>query len=164
MSVRLVAGLALAGAALGAVATAIAHAVGAQVPWAVPVVAGLVAGALLAVAVRLPNADPELPAPNGPAPVAATTSFGDLGSLRFTVEQDSRDADRFETRLRPRLAALAVEQLWQRHRLDWRTDAGRAAATPILGDDLLALLTGPPHTLRLTPQTLTRWTRALEDL
>jgi hypothetical protein len=164
VSGRLVAALAFAGAALGAVATLIASAVGAHVWWAVPVAAGLVTGVLLAVGLRMPSGDPDLPAPQGPPPPASTTSFGDLGSLRFIVERDSRDADRFETRLRPRLAALVVEQLWQRHRLDWRTEAGREAATELLGPDLLALLTARPHTLRLTPQSLTRWTRALEDL
>ena len=164
MTGRSVALLAVVGAARGVLATLIAHAVGARMSWPVPVVAGLVAGALVAAALRLPTADPELPDANGPPGAATTTSFGDLGALRFTVEQDSRDADRFETRLRPRLIALAVERRWQRHRLDWRSDAGRAAATDVLGPDLLALLTAPPHTLRLTPQTLTRWTRALEDL
>lgn len=164
MTGRFAVALAVVGAALGVLAALIAHAVGAGMPWPVPVVAGLVAGALVAAALRLPTADPELPDPSGPPAAATTTSFGDLGSLRFGVEQDSRDPDRFETRLRPRLAALAVERLWQRHRLDWRTDGGRAAATDVLGPDLLALLTAPPHTLRLTPQTLTRWTRALEDL
>jgi hypothetical protein len=154
----------LGGSVLGAGATLVARAVGASVPWTIPVVAGLVAGVLVAAALRLPAADPELPTPSGPAAGWAAASFADLGSLRFTVEQDSRDADRFETRLRPRLAGLVVERLWQRHRLDWRAEGDRAAAAELLGPDLVALLSAPPHSLRLTPQTLTRWTRDLEDL
>jgi hypothetical protein len=152
------------GAALGGVATLIARAVGAQVPWSVPVLAGVVAGGLVAAAARLPAGDPELAVPSGPAAASLTASFGDLGTLRFIVEQDSRDGDRFQTRLRPRLAALIVERLWQQHRLDWRADADRAAAADLLGPELLALLAAPPHTLQLTPRTLSRWTRALEDL
>lgn len=167
MSARVAAVLAvLAGLALGAVAAVVGTLVGADVPWMVTVPAGLATGALTAAALRLPTADPApapAPAPAQTAP-ASTVSFGDLGTLRFSVEQDSRDPDRFETRLRPRLTALVVERLWQRHRLDWRTGPGRAAALDLLPADLAALLTAPPHTLRLTPQTLTRWTRALEDL
>ena len=68
-------------------------------------------------------------------------SFGDLPGLRFTVEQASRDQDRFETRLRPRLSSLVTELLWQRHRVDWRTEPGRAAAMELLSPDLIDLLT-----------------------
>jgi hypothetical protein len=152
------------GAAVGAGATLVARTVGADVPWSLPVVAGLVAGVLLALALHLPNADPDVTAPLRPAVPATTASFGDLGGLRFTVEQDSRDAHRFETRLRPRLTGLVVERLWQRHRLDWRAQTDRAAATQLLSPDLLALLTAPPQALRLSPKALARWTRDLENL
>jgi hypothetical protein len=152
------------GAVAGAVAAVAGEMAGLGLPWAVTVPTGLVIGVLAGTAGRLPPGDPD----SAPATVqttsAVTTAFGDLGALRFSVEQDSRDADRFEVRLRPRLSALAVERLWQRHRLDWRTDAGRTAARPLLPPGVLELLTAPPHTLRLTPQTLARWTRDLEDL
>lgn len=153
-----------AGLALGGLATVIGRAAGFAVPWQVTLPAGLVAGVLVAGARWLPAADPQQAGPGRRAAPAASASFGDLGALRFAVEMDSRDPDRFETRLRRRLTDLAVERIWQRHRLDWRTDAGRAAATPLLAPDLLDLLTAPPHTLRPTPSTLTRWTRALEDI
>ena len=162
---RTVTSLAAAGgAALGALASAIGSLGGLHVPWGVTVPAGLVAGGLAGTFGALPPTDPP------PAPETAetappvTAAFGDLGALRFGVEQDSRDADRFEVRLRPRLCALAVERLWQRHRLDWRTEAGREAARPLLRPGVLELLTAPPRTLRLTPQTLASWTRDLEDL
>jgi hypothetical protein len=99
------------------------------------------------------------------APARATTAaFGDLGALRFTVDQDSRDPERFESRMRPRLTVLVVERLWQRRGLDWRTEAGRAAALDVLPPDLVALLTAPPHALALTPRALDRWIRDLEAL
>jgi hypothetical protein len=156
--------LPVAGALLGLAAVGIAHAgAGVDLPVLVPVLAGLGAGLLAAVARELPTADP-VPA-TGDAPArTSSAAFGDLGALRFAVDQDSRDAERFETRLRPRLAALAVERLWQRRGLDWRSDAGRAAALDVLPPDLVALLTAPPHTLRLTPRSLDSWIRDLEAL
>lgn len=153
-----------AGAALGAVLTGVARVAGYSYPWQVTVPAGLVAGVLIACARLLPEADPVVTAAERRGSPPASASFGDLGALRIVVEMDSRDPDRFETRLRPRLTALAAERLWQRHRLDWRTDDGRAAALPLLGPDLVELLTAPPRTLRPSPATLNRWTRALEEL
>ena len=156
--------LPLAGALLGLAAVGVAHVgAGLDLPLAVPVLAGLGIGLLAAVADRLPGTDP-VPAAPEPPTRAGTAAFGDLGALRFTVDQDSRDAERFENRLRPRLTALAVERLWQRRGLDWRTDAGRAAALAVLPPDLVALLTAPPHALQLTPRSLDRWIHALEDL
>lgn len=154
----------LGGAALGAVVTGIARLAGYALPLVVAVPAGLAAGALVALGTRLPGTDPVPSLPAATERPSATASFGDLGSLRFAVETDSRDADRFEVRLRPRLVSLTVERLWQRRGLDWRTAAGQAAARDVLGPALLDLLTAPPHTLRSTPQTLLRWTRDLEDL
>jgi hypothetical protein len=156
--------LVLAGGALGVVGALAARLGGGPVlPWAVPVAAGLALGLLAAAALALPPADP-VAALDAPPEPNRTTAFGDLAGLRFAVEQDSRDADRFETRLRPRLAALAVERLRLHHGLDWRAEQDRAAALPLLGPDLAALLTAPPHALRLTPQALARWTRDLEAL
>ena len=41
---------------------------------------------------------------------------------------------------------------------------GRAAALDVLPPDLVALLTAPPHALRLTPRALDTWIRDLEAL
>jgi hypothetical protein len=156
--------LPLAGAVLGLAAVGLAHVgAGLDLPVAVPVLAGLGVGLLAAVAGRLPGTDPVPAAAEAPGR-SGSAAFGDLGALRFAVDQDSRDRERFETRLRPRLTALVVERLWQRHGLDWRTDAGRAAALDVLPPDLVALLTAPPRTLQLTPRSLDRWTRDLEAL
>jgi hypothetical protein len=153
-----------AGALLGLVAVGLASGGGGvDLPWPVPVLAGLGLGLLAAVARGLPGRDP-VPALAEPPARATTAAFGDLGALRFSVDQDSRDPDRFESRLRPRLTALAVERLWQRRGLDWRTDVGRAAALDVLSPDLVALLTAPPHALRLTPSALDTWIRDLEAL
>ena len=153
------------GAALGGGAVLLARALGTDVPWVVAVPAGLVAGALLAIAARLPAADPppldDLPVA---APTAANAGLGDLGTLVFTLDAASRDGDRFETRVRPRLAALAVERLWHARGLDWHTAEGRAAAEPLLGPHTRALLTAPAGTLRLTPGALQDWTEELESL
>jgi hypothetical protein len=156
---------ALAGGALaGVLVVVVAGLAGFAVPLAVTVPAGVTAGLLGVLAAALPAADPAPAGVSRPPEPPATASFGDLGSLRFAVESDSRDGDRFESRLRPRLADLTVELLWQRRRIDWRTEAGRAAAGEVLSPALLELLTAPPYTLRSTPQTLLRWTRDLEDL
>lgn len=154
----------LAGAAVGVVTAVIGSAAHADVPWGVTVPAGLALGALCAALFWLPSADPLVVPPDAPDSPTEIASFGDLPGLRFTVEQASRDSERFETRLRPRLASLVTELLWQRHRVDWRTDSGRAAALKMLPPDLLAVLTAPPRSLRVTPKTLTRWLRQLEDL
>jgi hypothetical protein len=156
--------LVLGGLALGAAAVPAARYVGTVVPWAVALVAGLVAGVLLAIALAAPAADPpppEEPRPPGPD---ANAGLGDLGVLVFTLDAASRDAERFETRVRPQLARLAVDRIWHVHGLDWHTPAGRAAAEPVLGPHTRALLTAPPGTLRLTPQALQDWTQELEQL
>jgi hypothetical protein len=80
------------------------------------------------------------------------------------MDAASRDPERFENRLRPRLAALAVELLWQRHALDWRTAEGRAAAAGLLGPATTALLTAPRGALTPTPATVSRWLDELEAL
>ena len=152
------------GAALGVLAAAIGTAAGADVPGIVTVPAGLSLGALVAAMFWLPSADPVPVAPPSATARTESASFGDLPGLRFNVEQVSRDPERFETRLRPRLAALVTERLWQRHRIDWRTDSGHAAASKLLPPDLMALMTAPPRSLRLTPKTLARWLRELEEL
>lgn len=154
----------LTGTAVGVAAALIAHAAHAHVPWVVTVTAGLSLGALCAAMFWLPTADPVVAPPDLPDAPTEIASFGDLPGLRFTVEQASRDPDRFETRLRPRLASLVTELLWQRHRLDWRTESGRETALGLLPPDLVALLTAPPRSLRVTPKTLTRWLRELEEL
>ena len=156
--------LALAGLALGAVAVGVARAAGHALSWPVALAGGLVLGVAAALAVVLPGDDPAPVPPDVPAAPAVAGTFGDLARLRLVVEADVRDPARFEGRLRPRLTGLAVERLWLRHRLDWRTDEGRAAALALLGPELTALLTAPPGTLQPDPGTLLRWTRELEDL
>ena len=154
----------LAGTAVGAAAAMIGAAAHADVPWVVTVPAGLSLGALLAALFWLPSADPVVAPPEVADAPTEIASFGDLPGLRFTVEQASRDQDRFETRLRPRLSSLVTELLWQRHRVDWRTEPGRAAAMELLSPDLIALLTASQRSLRVTPKSLTRWLRELEEL
>lgn len=165
MSERRILGLwLLAGALAGAAATLAGPLGGYTAPWAVTLPAGLVAGGLAAVLRRLPVEDPMLVLPTPPGRSSVTASFGDLAGLQVTVKQDCLDAGRFESRLRPRLTALAVERLWQHHRLDWRTDAGQAAAREVLSPALVELLTAAPRSLQPTPRTLRRWTADLEDL
>jgi len=155
----------LAGAVLAGAVVLLARAAGTDVPWVIAVPAGLVAGALLGIAVRLPAADRPAPAPAPPpgAP-AGNAGLGDLGALVFALDAASRDGDRFEARVRPRLAALAVDRLWHARGLDWHTPEDRAAAEPLLGPHTRALLTAPPGTLRLTPGALQDWTEELESL
>ena len=157
--------LALGGLALGAAAVVTARYLGTDLPWAIGLVAGLVAGALVAIALGAPAADappPEdAPRPAGPD---ANAGLGDLSVLVFTLDSASRDVERFETRLRPQLARLAVDRIWHAHGLDWHTPGGRAAAEPLLGPHTRALLTAPPGSLRLTPGALQDWTEELEQL
>jgi hypothetical protein len=162
---RLRAAAAVAGGlALGAAVVPGARYVGIDVPWAVALVAGLVAGALVAIGLGVPAADAPPPEEERPLSPDTNAGLGDLGLLIFTVDATSRDPERFETRLRPQLARLTVDRIWHAHGLDWHTPAGRAAAEPLLGPHARALLTAPPGSLRLTPQTLADWTEELEQL
>ena len=152
------------GLALGAAVVPAARYVGTDVPWAIALVAGLVAGALLAIALAVPASDAPPPEEVRPPSPDANAGLGDLGLLVFTLDATSRDPERFETRVRPQLARLAVDRIWHAHGLDWHTPDGRAAAEPLLGPHARALLTAPPGSLRLTPQTLADWTEELEQL
>lgn len=154
----------LGGALLGVVAVVVGRLAGTDVPWLVAVPAGAVAGVLVAVALSLPTSTPPAPPLPDVPPVPSAAGLGDLASLVFTLEGAARDGERFETRVRPRLAALAVDRIWLSHGLDWRTPAGRAAAEPLLGPHVRALLTAPPRTLRLTPAAVADWTKDLEQL
>ena len=152
------------GLALGAAVVPVARYLRTDVPWPVALVTGLVSGLLVAIALGVPAADappPEEPRPPSPD---ANAGLGDLGLLVFTLDATSRDPERFETRVRPQLARLAVDRIWHAHHLDWNDPAGRAAAEPLLGPHARALLTAPPGSLRLTPQTLAAWTEELEQL
>jgi hypothetical protein len=152
------------GAVLGAAAVPLARLAGLVLPWQVAVPAGLAAGLLVGLAPALPTpAAGVLEPPDDRAP-ATGSSLADLGALHFAVQTAGRDPDRFEYRLRPRLCELAVDRLWLRHRLDWRSEADRPAAREALGPTLCALLTAPPHGLRLTPRTLAAWLDELENL
>ena len=152
------------GLVLGTLVVPSARYLGIDLPWPVALVAGLVAGLLLAIGLGLPAADPPPPEEERPLAPDANAGLGDLGLLVFTMDATSRDPERFETRVRPQLARLAVDRIWHAHGLDWHTPDGRAAAEPLLGPHARALLTAPPGSLRLTPQTLADWTEELEQL
>jgi hypothetical protein len=154
----------LLGAAGGVVAHQVLRVSGVDVPWAVAVLAGLAVGLLAGAGRLFPTADDGALAPRDESVVPASAGLGDLGSLTFTVDAASRDPERFENRLRPRLAALAVELLWQRHAVDWRTPEGRAAAAGLLGPATTELLTAPRGALTPTPATVNRWLDELEAL
>jgi len=158
------AGVAAGALALGGASVGVGRLAGRDLSWPIGLLIGLVVGAVVLVGLRLPEVDPVPPAPPARPDPPASTAFGDLTSLVRLVEADARDPQRFEARLRPRLTAVATERLFQHHGIDWRTDAGRAAAATVLGPGTTALLTAPPGTLRLTPQTLTSWIRELEAL
>jgi hypothetical protein len=59
---------------------------------------------------------------------------------------------------------VAVNLLWQRHGVDWRTPDGHEAARDLTGPLTWALLTAPPHTLELTPRSLSDWLDEMEKL
>jgi hypothetical protein len=152
------------GLALGAAAAGLARLAGRDLSWTIALLIGVSAAGLALLALLLPTTDPVPPPPAARPTPPVSTSFGDLAGLRFLVENDASDPHRFETRLRPRLVAVATERLWQHHGIDWRTDPGRNAAAPVLGPGVTALLTAPPGSLRLTPANLTGWIRELEAL
>jgi hypothetical protein len=152
------------GLALGAAVVPVARYLRTDVPWAIALVAGLVAGVLVAIALGVPASDAPPPEEARPPSPDANAGLGDLGLLVFTLDATSRDPERFETRVRPQLARLAVDRIWHAHGLDWHTPDGRAAAEPLLGPHARALLTAPPGSLRLTPQALADWTEELEQL
>jgi hypothetical protein len=154
----------LLGAAGGVLARVALRTAGVAVPWAVAVLAGLAVGLLVALARLLPTADDGALAPPQTSVVTVSPGLGDLSALLFTLDGAARDPDRFEHRVRPRLAALAVELLWQRHAVDWRTPEGRAAAAGLLGPATTELLTAPRGALTPTPATVNRWLDELEAL
>jgi hypothetical protein len=165
MSVRgVLATATVGGAVLGAVAVPVARLAGLVLPWQVPVTAGVAAGLLVGLALALPLPGAGGLEPASDATAATGSSLADLRALHFAVQTTGRDPDRFEYRLRPRLCELAVDRLWLGHGLDWRDEADRPAAQEALGPRLCALLTAPPHSLRLTPRTLSEWLDELENL
>jgi hypothetical protein len=160
----MLAGASAGGAVLGGAAVPVARLAGLALPWEVTVAAGLAAGLLVGLGAALPppGAGPlEPPGHDAPTPGPAVA---DLRTLHFAVQTTGRDPDRFEYRLRPRLCELAVDRLWLGHGLNWRDEADRPAARAVLGPGLRALLTAPPHSLRLTPRTLSDWLDELENL
>lgn len=155
---------AAAGVTLGAAAVLLGRLIGTGIPWLVAVVGGLATGALVGLGVGVTWGDPAPSPPPSDARGAPAADLGDLASLVFAVDNASRDRDRFETRLRPRLIALASDRLWQVHGIDWRTPDGRRAAEDVVGPHLLELLTAPSGALRLTPTTLHAWIDDLESM
>jgi hypothetical protein len=154
----------LGGALLGVAAVVVARLSGVDLPWPVAVAAGLGAGVLAALGLRLPHSDPARLEPQVEDRTGGVTALADLSGLHFAVRTAGTDPDRFEQRIRPRLCEVAVDLLWQRHGLDWRTPSGREAARSHTGPRTWALLTAPPHTLQLTPQSLSDWLDEMETL
>jgi hypothetical protein len=152
------------GAVLGAAAVPVARLAGLVLPWAVTVPAGLAAGLLVGLAAALPLPGAGALEPSDDRTPTTGSSVADLRALHFAVQTTGRDPDRFEYRLRPRLCELAVDRLWLGHGLNWRDEADRPAARAALGPRLCELLTAPPHSLRLTPRTLSAWLDELEQL
>ena len=154
----------LGGGVLGVAAVVVARLSGFDLPWTVAVPAGLAAGVLAAIVLRLPATDPDPLEPVFEDRTDPAVTLADLAGLHFAVRSAGTDPDRFEQRVRPRLCGVAVELLWQRHGLDWRTPAEREAARAVLGPRTWELLTAPPHSLRLTPQSLSAWLDEVETL
>jgi hypothetical protein len=154
----------LGGAALGAVAVVVARLSGVDLPWLVAVPAGLGLGVLTAIGLRLPHTDPGRLEPQGEDRTGGVTALADLSGLHFAVRAAGTDPDRFELRIRPRLCAVAVDLLWQRHGVDFRTPSGREAARNLTGRLTWELLTAPPHILRFTPRDLWDWLDEMEKL
>src|SRR4051812_9714413 len=154
----------LGGVLLGVAAVVAARLSGVDLPWGVAVPAGLGTGVLAAIGLRLPHSDPGRLEPDVEDRTGAVTALADLSGLHFAVRAAGADPDRFEQRVRPRLCEVAVDLLWQRHGLDWRTPSGHEAARHLTGPLTWALLTAPPRTLLLTPQTLSDWLDEMEKL
>jgi hypothetical protein len=152
------------GVLLGVAAVVVARLSAVDLPWLVAVPAGLGLGVLAAIGLRLPHTDPAQLQPEVEDRTGGATALADLSGLHFAVRAAGGDPDRFEQRIRPRLCEIAVDLLWQRHGLDWRTPSGREAARHLTGPLTWGLLTEPPHTLRLTPQSLTDWLDEMEKL
>src|SRR3954466_3477930 len=152
------------GAVIGVAAVVVARLSGVDLPWLVAVPAGLGLGVLTAIGLRPPPPAPGRLGPQGEDRTGGVTALAALSGLHFAVRAAGTDPDRFELRIRPRLCEVAVDLLWQRHGLDWRTPSGREAARSLTGPRTWALLTAPPHTLGLTPPDLSAWLDEMEKL
>jgi hypothetical protein len=154
----------LGGVALAVAAVVFADISGFVLPWAVAIPAGLAAGVLTAVGVLIARVDSADLEPAAPERTASVAPMADLTSLHRTLQDTGRDNGRFEFRVRPRLHAVAVERLWQRHGLDWQHGADQAAVRSVVGPATWELLTAPPHALPVTPADLNRLLDELEAL
>ena len=154
----------LGGVALAVVAVLVARGTGFDLPWLVAVPAGLGLGVLAAIGLRLPHLDPARLEPEVEDRTGPVIALADLSGLHFAVRAAATDLDRFEQRIRPRLCAVAVDLLWQRHGVDFRTPDGREAARDLAGPLTWALLTAPPAVLHLTPRSLSDWLDEMEKL
>jgi hypothetical protein len=152
------------GVVLGIAAGLVARASGFDLPWPVAVAAGLGLGVLAAIGLHVPHLDPAALVPDEEDRTGALIALADLSGLHFAVRAAATDADRFEQRIRPRLAEVAGDLLWQRHGVDVRTPHGREAARDLTGPLTWALLTAPPDTLPLTPRSLSDWLDEMEKL
>jgi hypothetical protein len=126
---------------------------GAPVEWAVLV--ALPVAALVLLLARLPRATDIAWSPL-PEHSAGATS-GQASTLASRLDEASRDHDRFRSRVRPRLRALAEARLRQ------RGVATLAEGRPLLGDDAYRLLTDPNATMP-NPGALAEVLDRLEDL
>lgn len=126
---------------------------GAPVGWAV--VVALPVAALVLLLARLPRATDIAWSPL-PARASSATS-GQASTLAGRLEEASRDRDRFLSRVRPRLRALAEARLRQ------RGISTLAEGRSLLGEDAYRLLTHPdaalPH-----PRALAEVLDRLENL
>jgi anti-sigma factor RsiW len=152
------------GVVLGVVAVVVARAAGADLPWLVAVPAGLAFGVLAAIGLHLPHHDPGTLQPEFEDRTGTVIALADLSALHFAVRAAATDPDRFEQRIRPRLYEVAVDLLWQRHGVDFRTPEGHEAARDLSGPLTWALLTAPPDILELTPRSLSDWLDEMEKL
>jgi hypothetical protein len=156
--------LVVGGLVLGVAAVLVARASGYALPWLVAVPAGLAVGVLAAIGLRLPHLDPEKLEPQFEDRTGTVVALADLSALHFAVRAAAADPDRFQQRVRPRLAQVAVDLLWQRHGIDYRTPEGHEAARNLAGPLTWALLTAPPDALDLTPRSLSDWLDEMEKL
>ena len=144
---------ALLALATGAVAGFGLLKLGASVEWAVLLALPVAALALLLA--RLPRATDIAWSPL-PAHSSGATSV-QASTLASRLDEASRDHDRFRSRVRPRLRALAEARLRQ------RGVPTLAEGRPLLGDAAYRLLTDPNATLP-NPRALAEVLDRLEDL
>ena len=133
-----------------------------------PLTVCLGAGVLLALVLAMVRGLPVDPRhdeddrPTSQPPRPQRASFGDLHTLELRLRAAEGDQDRFDQRVRPYCAAIAVELLRQRHGLVWPVDRDRVEA--VAGAGVWLLLTSPPGAITASRARLATWIRELEEL